>query len=917
MKQRPLFLAQVVAMTNVQVFVRVRPLLQDELDRQCSVCIRAMDNQVIAGGGDRVFAFDGCFGQNSTSAAVMENVGVPLIESFLDRYNVTLLAYGQTGAGKTHTMRHMTEECFALVLNQLRQEAHRRPFRTTVGVLEIYNEQVIDLMADGAGGAGCGRVLSLREDETGVHAAGQVEHEALDVSSALGLFRSATRHRTTAQTNMNESSSRSHCICSLTVYLGGGGAAMKANFVDLAGSERMKKAHAGRANSDKGIREGIAINCGLLALGNVINAICDGKQFVPYRDSKLTRLLQTSLGGNSKTTMIACVSSADSSLDESLNTLKYAYRAKSIVTRPLQAVEGALVGEAAAATIRQLQEELEAARRLLADRGIAVVASTSSRYLISGGGDSEALKQYQAHVVTLEEDLIKERRVSRQLEEDLYRAEYTSMKLHEQLRQLEARVRGMEAADEALGATAPSEARIARVEEERNRLVAEQHLNEIALRQMTEQVTRSMSVESTMSEAAASTKQQAELAAEIEAKEQQLFELDRNHKEALSSLTQFQTRLGELLQGKKRLEEELLRAEARLEKAEADRTRREAERQLKASIEARQRAADIAISDMRRKIRDAEQTLRAKEDELAKLRRAANELAALKEEHVKHKEAAKVEIQRNAKLATSRQQEISYLQRQLKDMEGTSTQLQQQLRRKNDELQKLRQMSQTGNRSQRTEAAPPHPSAAPGAVSGVEKKLLAELSALAELELEMAAVEEEFHAAKSALALAMKCEDVNKLRRARKGWTIKLNEITMQLASCSSDSQRQQLQSAKLDLEERLLMLDAEEQRPTSLRLKQDVADLEDRLDSLAAAKQFHVKVIRSLQQEGPSRSPSRSAHDSTSCAADATSGDGAVGRLQATVTTQQRVIDELEEKLRHQAELLRTLMPVSRSIQR
>ena len=102
-------------MANVQVFVRVRPLLPDEVDRQCSVCLRSMDNQIIAGGGDRVFAFDGCFGQSATNSAVMDAVGIPLIDSFLDRYNVTLFAYGQTGAGKTHTMKHITEECFALV----------------------------------------------------------------------------------------------------------------------------------------------------------------------------------------------------------------------------------------------------------------------------------------------------------------------------------------------------------------------------------------------------------------------------------------------------------------------------------------------------------------------------------------------------------------------------------------------------------------------------------------------------------------------------------------------------------------------------------------------------------------------------------------------------------------------------------
>lgn len=221
--------------------------------------------------------------------------------------------------------------------------------------LEIYNEEVRDLL-----GADKNQKLEIKEHaERGVYVAGLSMHVCHDVKSCHELMDKGFNNRHVGATLMNKDSSRSHSI--FTVYVEGmmeNGSIRtgKLNLVDLAGSERQSKTGA---TGDR-FKEATKINLSLSALGNVISALVDGKsKHIPYRDSKLTRLLQDSLGGNTKTIMIACVSPSDNNYDETLSTLRYANRAKNIKNKPK------INEDPKDALLREYQQEIERLKAML------------------------------------------------------------------------------------------------------------------------------------------------------------------------------------------------------------------------------------------------------------------------------------------------------------------------------------------------------------------------------------------------------------------------------------------------------------------------------------------------------------------------------------------------------------------------
>lgn len=237
-------------------------------------------------------------------------------------------------------------------------------FSVAAQFLELYNEEIIDLLDPYSKG----KVFKINEDTTGsISVAGATIKPLKDTQDCLNLLQQGALVRTTASTNMNELSSRSHALFTLLIRRQRVMTAEQTNndeddletltskfhFVDLAGSERLKRTGA----TGERAREGISINCGLLALGNVISALGDVTKkasHVPYRDSKLTRLLQDSLGGNSQTVMLACVSPSDRDFMETLNTLKYANRARNIKNR-IQINQ-----DQSSRTISQLRREIAA-----------------------------------------------------------------------------------------------------------------------------------------------------------------------------------------------------------------------------------------------------------------------------------------------------------------------------------------------------------------------------------------------------------------------------------------------------------------------------------------------------------------------------------------------------------------------------
>ncbi|TDH67182.1 hypothetical protein CCR75_000716 [Bremia lactucae] len=352
---------------SVRVAVRIRPLIDREKVERCDECISVLkdENQIVMG-KNRAFTYDYVFGQFAQQSDIWGCVD-PLIRATFEGYNSTIFAYGQTGSGKTYTMGsgssvHISPEDYGIIprvitymfdqIKAKKQNNTHYAAKLSIRFLEIYGEEIHDLLMTLEDSSGDSKV-SLREAENGeVQVTGASEIEVLDSVECMRLLEGGTLCRTTGSTLMNAHSSRSHAIFTVSMVqhipigdphitgqpMDEGGYETRSsyfNFVDLAGSERQKRTQA----EGKRLKEGIDINKGLLALGNVISALGDdkkrGKVHIPYRDSKLTRMLQDSLGGNSRTLMLTCVSPADVNFEETLNALKYANRARNIQNKPI------------------------------------------------------------------------------------------------------------------------------------------------------------------------------------------------------------------------------------------------------------------------------------------------------------------------------------------------------------------------------------------------------------------------------------------------------------------------------------------------------------------------------------------------------------------------------------------------------
>ncbi|KAK3292886.1 P-loop containing nucleoside triphosphate hydrolase protein [Chaetomium fimeti] len=290
---------------------------------------------------DQVFAFDRIFDQTACQSDVYEGTTKGLLDSILDGYNATVFAYGATGCGKTHTITGTSQHpgIIFLTMQELFEKIGERSAEKTTEVslsyLEIYNETIRDLLVPGGSKQG----LMLREDTNqAVTVAGLTSHHPKDVQEVMDMIVQGNEYRTVSPTAANAVSSRSHAVLQINIAQKDRNAAVNEphtmatlSIIDLAGSERA----SATKNRGERLLEGANINKSLLALGSCINALCDPRKrnHVPYRNSKLTRLLKFSLGGNCKTVMIVCVSPSSEHFDETQNTLRYANRAKNIQTK--------------------------------------------------------------------------------------------------------------------------------------------------------------------------------------------------------------------------------------------------------------------------------------------------------------------------------------------------------------------------------------------------------------------------------------------------------------------------------------------------------------------------------------------------------------------------------------------------------
>ncbi|CAK9439168.1 uncharacterized protein LODBEIA_P33920 [Lodderomyces beijingensis] len=290
------------------------------------------------------FVFDRVFNEDATQNEVYLSTTRPLLDSVLDGYNATIFAYGATGCGKTHTIVGTTESpgVIFLTMKELYERINEMQDRKIVDVslsyLEIYNETIRDLLAPKTDF----KRLVIREDSNQKISVSNLScHRPESVDEVMHLILQGNTNRTSSPTEANATSSRSHAVLQINVVQKNRTGDIKEehtfatlSIIDLAGSERA----AATKNRGARLNEGANINKSLLALGNCINALCDPRRrnHVPYRDSKLTRLLKFSLGGNCKTVMIVCVSPSSHHYDETLNTLKYADRAKEIKTKVMR-----------------------------------------------------------------------------------------------------------------------------------------------------------------------------------------------------------------------------------------------------------------------------------------------------------------------------------------------------------------------------------------------------------------------------------------------------------------------------------------------------------------------------------------------------------------------------------------------------
>ncbi|XP_064106219.1 kinesin-like protein KIF3A isoform X4 [Macrobrachium nipponense] len=351
---------------NVNVVVRCRPLNDKERKKGDEACVTfpgegqiwvnmdGMNGQVTQ--KPKVFTYNVVFEPEALQEDILEHSGIKrLLDMAIDGFSCTVFCYGQTGSGKTHSLTgppHLFDtgpdlfsedhglifRSFVYLFNQL-ETRDDQEFTLTASYLEIYNEKVIDLLNIGTNQ----KPLQVRwsKKKRGFFVENLFEIECAELDDLLAVLEEGLRNRAVASHNMNEYSSRSHTILTVNitseqkaddgVYVTRNG---KINFVDLAGSEMTKKTNS----EGKTLEEANNINKSLMVLGTCIAALSDSRKrdgHVPYRDSKLTKLLADSLAGNGVTLMIACVSPAKSNISETINTLRYASRAKRIRTKPI------------------------------------------------------------------------------------------------------------------------------------------------------------------------------------------------------------------------------------------------------------------------------------------------------------------------------------------------------------------------------------------------------------------------------------------------------------------------------------------------------------------------------------------------------------------------------------------------------
>ncbi|KAL1315700.1 kinesin-like protein KIN-14R isoform X1 [Arachis hypogaea] len=343
-KRKKLFNEVQEAKGNIRVFCRCRPLNKAEISAGCTTVVdfdAAKDGCLgilATNSSKKSFRFDRVYTPKDDQVDVFADASSMVI-SVLDGYNVCIFAYGQTGTGKTFTMegtelnRGVNYRTLELLFDVSKQRSDTFSYDISVSVLEVYNEQIRDLLATGS----TSKRLEIKQASEGSHhVPGVVEAKVESIKEVWDVLQAGSNARAVGSNNVNEHSSRSHCMLCIMVkaknLLNGECTKSKLWLVDLAGSERLAKTDV----QGERLKEAQNINRSLSALGDVISALAAKSSHIPYRNSKLTHLLQDSLGGDAKTLMFVQISPSDQDLGETLSSLNFATRVRGVELGPVK-----------------------------------------------------------------------------------------------------------------------------------------------------------------------------------------------------------------------------------------------------------------------------------------------------------------------------------------------------------------------------------------------------------------------------------------------------------------------------------------------------------------------------------------------------------------------------------------------------
>ncbi|XP_071393513.1 kinesin-like protein KIF11 isoform X1 [Centroberyx affinis] len=457
---------------NIQVVVRCRPF--NTMERKSSYGVMDCDQNrrevIVKTGGvndkaaRKTYTFDMVFGPAAKQIDVYRSVVCPILDEVIMGYNCTVFAYGQTGTGKTFTMEGerspdgqftWEEDPLAGIIPRTLHQIFEKlsengtEFSIKVSLLEIYNEELFDLLSPSEDVSERLQLFDDPRNKRGVVVKGLEEVTVHNKDEVYQILERGAAKRKTASTLMNAYSSRSHSVFSVTIHmkeitLDGEELVKigKLNLVDLAGSENIGRSGA----VDKRAREAGNINQSLLTLGRVITALVEKRPHVPYRESKLTRILQDSLGGRTKTSIIATVSPSSSNMEETLSTLEYASRAKNIMNKP--EVNQKLTKRT---LIKEYTEEIERLKRDLAaardKNGVYLSAENYESMTGQLTTKEEQITEYTERIAAMEEEL---KKVTELFADSKTRLEQCAVDLDEKQQQLEETNRDLQKTKEKL-----------------------------------------------------------------------------------------------------------------------------------------------------------------------------------------------------------------------------------------------------------------------------------------------------------------------------------------------------------------------------------------------------------------------------------------------------------------------------------